>query len=602
MASETELARWSTTLDAGNKGFISDRDLYRSLYACGLEPTEEEVAGVTCLAANTDRARASLDLFNSLGYSQEAAADLILYYRKEGFQFRPDAFRYLTYRKYFTSRLLAYLVPGLAAWTQQYQMPCYTSHEVAPYYAVMCAVVPLCSIASLAIYISLALWGLGYTETIKLSEILSNFFINIVTIMGTQAGREGMICSKEGSRCNQAIYENVTSLKFIAVTLTNGSVIKGSDALVLFTRSCTSSGQKQIAHHFLANLMQESAMAHHNAATTPAKSGGQSSSLGDALAGNLENLQQDRDSGEDLSGLYSDKYNIFSVNNIAKLAPWVVALGMALVPTIVGKLRGEVTMIDADAAGADLAVDVMFFFLALIQIAALSQVILNSALSEMGTCAAFSKFLLGSVCEGTGWRHRQNEVLDFHIRLDSIAAVENFEALYFCVRSICFAYGEYHKSPFEILMLLCVASVLTVVVGSAYELEVDTWNATLFIEGSAVLVIASAVFLRMVTMHERMGVEMRQRLWYQRRLNDEAVIREEMSVVKDNENNQSNERVRRLEQASNKIERLREEIKHIHGPHRLLGFIPLTRDNVVKGSAAIAFGLFGTVLRTSLNV
>ena len=88
----SDLAKWKEILDSERKGFISNRDLHHALYACGLEPTVAEMARITDPAHISDRAARSLELFAALGVSVTTATNLILYYRREGYQLRPDGF------------------------------------------------------------------------------------------------------------------------------------------------------------------------------------------------------------------------------------------------------------------------------------------------------------------------------------------------------------------------------------------------------------------------------------------------------------------------------------------------------------------------------
>ena len=63
----------------------------------------------------------------------------------------------------------------------------------------------------------------------------------------------------------------------------------------------------------------------------------------------------------------------------------------------------------------------------------------------------------------------------------------------------------------------------------------------------------------------------------------------------------SDERVAQLEAASRSIDSLSEKIMDVHKPLMLLGVLPLTRDNLVKGGGALVAAMFTTVLRQALS-
>jgi hypothetical protein len=144
--------------------------------------------------------------------------------------------------------------------------------------------------------------------------------------------------------------------------------------------------------------------------------------------------------------------------------------------------------------------------------------------------------------------------------------------------------------------MICVASVVAVFVGSVIELEIDAWNVMLFVMGGGVLIVSMRVFMLIVVMHGRLGATTVKMLWHQRRLNEEAIERLEHLATLDEA------KIRSLLIASKKIDRLREAISIVHRPLVLFGAVPLTKENVVKASVAMAAALFTTVLRTSINM
>jgi hypothetical protein len=445
-------------------------------------------------------------------------------------------------------------------------------------------------------YVQMALWFAGYTVTIKLSEIFTAFVALSGLGLATQAVREGMTVSREAQAASQVYSANVVALRYTKFSLTNGSVISGTDALVYFTRSCK--GEEVTAGALLVTVTQATSLAYCNAQNTPPAGKRRSSSIAAEIA-QIDAAFHSSDVEDKSHDIMKKKYNPFSVDGVGKILSWSLGFAFLTIPTVVGKLRGETTMVDSNATQADIVVDILTIIVLLLGVMSVSLLVLASALSELGIVNSWTRFLVGSICEGTGWRHRPNEVLDFHLRLDCPEAVESFEVLYDLVRAVSYSYGEYHKKPFGLLMMICVASVVAVFVGSVMELEIDTWNVLLFVMGGGVLIVSMRVFLLIVVMHGRLGATMMKMLRHQRRLNNDAIERlEKMEAAPQ----VAEARVQVLMAANKKILRLLEVIADVHRPLVLFGAVPLTKENVVKASVAMAAALFTTVLRTSINM
>ena len=95
------------------------------------------------------------------------------------------------------------------------------------------------------------------------------------------------------------------------------------------------------------------------------------------------------------------------------------------------------------------------------------------------------------------------------------------------------SFGEFHKAPFEVLALVCVASVIGVFAGSVMDLELDFWNVWLFASGVAVLVVMLKVFHQLVQLDARFVKTIVKMLRRQRRLNEEAVERKVVDKLSD---------------------------------------------------------------------
>jgi hypothetical protein len=588
-----QLERWIKTLDRERKGYVANRDLYHALYACGLEPTPHEMAKITADASLTpaDRARALLELLDALGVSQDTCTNLVIYYRREGFQLRPDSFKYLTYKAFFVTRFLSYLVPFSAFFVQHWQHPNSTPFEKSPYKMIRFLLTPIMIFTTSVYYVELAMWLTGMTTTIRGSEIVTTFLTLCGIGLATQVAREGMTCSREGQALKQDVMEKAVALRYTTLTLANGNVVKGTAALTYFARACT--GRQAEASNFLKNVCRSSGLEWHNSKNiVPDAAKRRASSIASELQ---ESLDAFRGETEAADSIVQQRYNFFRIDGGFKVFSWIVALAFCTVPTVVGLARGEVTIIDADATTPDIWADASSIVVVVLGVVIVVNGVLKTAVVELDTADSFCKFLLGTVGDGSGWQNKQNEELDFRLRLDSPEAVENFEVLYNFFRSAAYSRGLYHKAPFQFLIIICLSCVGTVFVGSAMDMELDTWNVMMFLEGGGVLFVMTKVFFKLVLLHQRLGKDMLVMLRNQRRLNRKLINKERLAATR------NDELMNILAVTCDNIDLLCESIADAHKPMVLLGVIPLTKENVIKGATAITAGLFTTLLRSAVN-
>jgi hypothetical protein len=305
---------------------------------------------------------------------------------------------------------------------------------------------------------------------------------------------------------------------------------------------------------------------------------------------------QDVGAALEFDNVYRGKFDLFSLTSLSKVTAWIFGFAFASVITVVGVMRGEVTMLDSEATKVDVAVDILGCLMALLLVASTVVSCFNPGLAEMTVLDGWTKCLLGAIRGGSDWSNAQNEKLDFYLRLDNPEAVDSFEVLYACVESVNFAWGEYHMATFEILIFLSIAAVVCAFIATIFHLPVVAWNVLLILSGTATLLVTSIVFFKMVTCHSRLGATMCKMLWHQRHLNDEGIEREVAAGSESDE-----DRVQVLRIANKKIVLLEESISVSHRPRNLFGAIPLTKDNVIKGVAAITAVLFTTAMRQIIH-
>ena len=103
--------------------------------------------------------------------------------------------------------------------------------------------------------------------------------------------------------------------------------------------------------------------------------------------------------------------------------------------------------------------------------------------------------------------------------------------------------------------------------------------------------------LSIVDMHGLLNIKTIQMLRHQRRLNLEALALDRKS----GERNMSETRMEELRLANEALQQMWERIEDTHRPVKMFRLLPLTKLNLAKLGAAVAAGLFTTVMRSAID-
>jgi hypothetical protein len=141
---------------------------------------------------------------------------------------------------------------------------------------------------------------------------------------------------------------------------------------------------------------------------------------------------------------------------------------------------------------------------------------------------------------------------------------------------------------------VCVGSIF---VGSLLDGGVEVWNVLLTMMGMSSLAAMLQVFRKIIAVDTMLDQATRQGLLYQRRMNSELVMQDR---ARDGQGLLSTKNVRDLQEANEAIDALCCEISATHTTPKLFKVLPLTKANLTKLAAAIATGIFTTVVRQSL--
>ncbi|GMI36333.1 hypothetical protein TeGR_g2771 [Tetraparma gracilis] len=582
---------WAKLLDDQHGGqVLSDDNIMDAFFACGLDPTFEQLTKIFEQREVKSRAESSLKLVNELGYSLDAAEELIMHWRRASIQFRPDDFEHVPWRTVFWARLASYIIP-FAAFFEVFKsasIPNYSPVEQSLYHIMKYSLSAVAGIVSSMLWVALAVTGLGLVETISMAEISAIYMIMAGTVFATQASREAGHVSTQGVALRQEAMRIMIHLRGTRMRLTDGTVVSGFQSLVKATDFC---GTK-VARLFLLETTQTSPLAHFNLMNTGSRQGRRSSSFME-----FEALLPDSAAAGDQHGKQiTDKYQVLSCGP-GRMLPWITALGMASVPTVVGKMRGELTMLDAEAPVADVAVDILLF-LSIILCACFSVlVVLQNAFDEMSVSSGWATFLTNSISKGLTGHHQVGDNGSFYMRLDNARAVREFDTLRSYISSACNRISWWHKGPFEVLSVLCIVCAGSVFVGSLLEVEVDVWNVLLLLMGFVSLPVMVRVFLLIIGVDSKLFRGLKKGLRHQKRMNETMIIHDR---ARGGRGLLSDETIRDMREANEAIDVMCAEIDDTHRTPKLFGLLPLTRDNLVKMSGAIAAGLFTTILRQAM--
>ncbi|GMI39943.1 hypothetical protein TeGR_g8088 [Tetraparma gracilis] len=281
----------------------------------------------------------------------------------------------------------------------------------------------------------------------------------------------------------------------------------------------------------------------------------------------------------------------YSLFQLSKALKWLAAIALASTPTVVRKVQGDVCMFDPEATTQDIIIDVLSFVIIMWTSVYTINNSLGEAVADIDVLNLYADFLLGAIGKGSGLsgaNNGGNAKLDFYLRLDSIEAVRAYERFHSTIKIFTEQLGGYHKASIEVLSVVCFASVLGVFVASVMDLEIEAWNVILFVQGGGILGVMLRVFSDLVKLDNKLGRQTVKLYRHQRRLNNELLVR----GLGEGE---------RLERANARLDDLCERSEDVHRPLRLLGFLPLTQESLVKIGAATGAGLFTTALRQALN-
>ena len=307
------------------------------------------------------------------------------------------------------------------------------------------------------------------------------------------------------------------------------------------------------------------------------------SSISDAAAMWIKSQRSEND----VKAEYDQKYNILSLGN--KLAPLSLAIIGSLIPAVVATLNTEDyqrSLFRGEGVAADSVHDICTLLAMLMTFFVLLQVLTLDSLESNAAMIRQTKWLRDVFVP----RYLGTTTCELH--LDSLKNVKAAEQFYAFFESYT-AYGcRFNVSAFEVLGVICIIAALAAAVSAYFELGPLVWNVTFIVMGTFVMALAAKVLHGVAKVHDGLHKDLVKALHYQKRQNTRQMREEKVGK----------ERSEELVAVNERIDCLVEEILETRTQVKLLGLLPLTKENVVKVSAATFTTLFATALRTSVQM
>mmetsp|Transcript_1566 Transcript_1566/g.2759 ORF Transcript_1566/g.2759 Transcript_1566/m.2759 type:complete len:597 (+) Transcript_1566:198-1988(+) len=566
-------------LDYDKKGFISEDNIYNTCFAVGLDLSVSDMRAITDVEPK-GRAEAFMKVLSDYRLSIDEVEELVDFFVRTRRQRRPDKFVYMKRREFFVKRFLALYIPGLAFRLSHF-FPRLTPYEEGTYAIMQNVLGVFDQIVIFLTYLCLVLLFTGISS-ISVWNVTAIIVLNIPIGWGPQSSREAYSWSEEGTVRRHVWQRKLTVLRYTEIHLKDGSIIDGMASLTRMFRACNTLDELTL----ISQLTPLSFMNQKKQAT----SGRRRSSVADDFTG----LTQDM--GKKQRDQMDDKFNIM-IFGWNKLGPFLKALLLTSIPTVVRRLKGESTIFDDTHSGTDVAVDIMMSIFILLTAFFVTLVILKDARTEISSGRKWVEYLLGSIQPedeplGKGMLSEES----FMFRLDSTEAIKGFASFYRFTSSYVNFNNNYHVSSFESLGVICIASVILLFVGSVLDFEVDVWNVYLMATALEIWPVVLTGLFNIVKVDELLTKRLTQYLRHQRRMN-ENILREDFTVKQLSPEDSS-----RLVRACGSLNALIEEIEDTHKNILLLGKLGLNKGNMVKLTGAMAAGIFTTIMRSAINL
>jgi hypothetical protein len=177
--------------------------------------------------------------------------------------------------------------------------------------------------------------------------------------------------------------------------------------------------------------------------------------------------------------------------------------------------------------------------------------------------------------------------------------------MYRFVAACCAYNNEFHLQPFQILSVVCAASVVIPLASTFMELEVDVWIVVVLAMGGSTLCITGLVLRNIVKSDSYMSKGVPKMLRHQIRLNRRAradLVERERNMLNSGSGHSDglDSSLCSMEAADERLGLLAESIEEMHVHPKMFG-LDLEREKMVRVGVGLGTGLVTTIFRLAVR-
>eukprot|EP00520_Triparma_pacifica_P014671 CAMPEP_0118637956 /NCGR_PEP_ID=MMETSP0785-20121206/3428_1 /TAXON_ID=91992 /ORGANISM="Bolidomonas pacifica, Strain CCMP 1866" /LENGTH=650 /DNA_ID=CAMNT_0006529175 /DNA_START=51 /DNA_END=2000 /DNA_ORIENTATION=+ len=564
--------------------------IVEALWAVGCEP--ETMQSIMKSLDST----AALTLFhNELianGVGIEELTKKLTYFRKmDRLPLRPegpeDPFKLQSMWPFFTTRLVTCFIPFLAYFTAHLYIPQSNEREkslleISKTFSV------ILTIAYLLWWVNVCLIVAGTISSVSMIDC-AVMFLTYFIFVASQVAREAQYWSEEGRRIESA-YQFERFLLHYTDEFTSELGVKISGYDVLF-RMMAHTGQLDSQ----SSVLEAPAVhAYARSQTRQHLQGGwrRQSSMRQELellkAGLAEQAKTKQDKEDEF---YSNRYAIYKVKTFSKLYPFLASIIAAFTPSVFRHFLPEERSLFDGLDSSETIGQIIEIILIFMYVNCYNLVILGTAQKDVSALRHFAIWIEGSLKD-------QYQMETLRLRLYSRENVGAFRTIHRLVFSVYASYSEYHLASFQVSSIIAIFASALVFALAIMDVSFLVAMALLFLIGTEVTIIMTYVFYNTAKTHTILVNSVNRGLHAQIRKN--VIEIDFLETLAKTRGADRAAEIEELSKANMMIHHLIIEIKDEHRPLKLWGFLPLTKDNIIKLAGALAASLFTTALRVAL--
>ncbi|GMI02792.1 hypothetical protein TrLO_g14420 [Triparma laevis f. longispina] len=284
------------------------------------------------------------------------------------------------------------------------------------------------------------------------------------------------------------------------------------------------------------------------------------------------------------------RYNIFQISS-QTLVPQLVATIMTVLPIIVDGLQGR-PWFSPEWTAADHIVAVLRMLIVFISMEFTVMVVVTEALIEAAIALKFARFLVHLIDQRQFWGTSCKDQVH-SMELETPEQVDCYALLWETVYKYFRSSGDMHVQSLAMMSALSLFSTGVGLIIALIGLPVHYYSVNIMAVGFTLFLVISILFKRCVDTFEILVLKVPRALRSQRskNINLQTDTSHPLPPVRSEEIGVVNER----------IDALLSTIMDTP-PVMLLGFLPMTKYNIVRLLGGILVGIFSGVVKQTLNI